>query len=248
MIEKLKGINKEREIKERESTSLEKLLEIGKKIVRKYAVKLPAHFQRFYDEFKLDKLDEPYEDIYQELKCRELKGIDFSKTDLQNLVLSFVNNNSDNYEAIILGLYTGNLLHMLTQRNKEQGKRTNIYINGYGNRFDYLFFYAKVGNNLIVENFKGNWICAFVGHREKRVNRVIGKDIIGSNSFHSSKIDHLVLINIDGFCTAECCSGNILYYYNCNYFNPTDLSYHWNKIQTKEALEEYQKISQKCYL
>jgi hypothetical protein len=149
MFKDLKGIEKEREEKEREH-NLEKLIETVEKTIIKYK--------------GIDYIKETncHNKIYA-----HLKDLQFDEADLKAYVQkqSFEECEDELVKKIIRGHITGCLLQLLTERNREKGKITRFYINGEGNKFDYLFYHASEVDDLIVDNFKGEEICSSVGAR-----------------------------------------------------------------------------------
>ncbi|MBT5022096.1 hypothetical protein HON01_04690 [Candidatus Woesearchaeota archaeon] len=101
-----------------------------------------------------------------------------------------------NLESFCNGMYTAFLVDKLTEINREKGKNTKIRINGGGKRFDFLFACARNIDELIIENFKGNCIGAYIGDVINFANKITitgceGNDIgsgIGS-------VDSLIIIN-----------------------------------------------------
>lgn len=169
LLENLKGIQKERDITVREKTGLEKLLDIESEIVREYSKRDTRHG---------DKINEAYLSIYKELKER-LKEVDYNEEDLKGLIYAKIDNEYDIKQSIALGLYTGSLLQLLTERNRQKGKRTIFYIDGKGSNFNYLFYFAKEVDNLTVENFSGEHICGEIGSYGGNAGVVLLKGIKG---------------------------------------------------------------------
>lgn len=63
----------------------------------------------------------------------------------------------------VIGLYSGALLEVLTQRQRERGEPTKFYMNGEGMRFDYLFANAQNIGDVTIDNFTGEYIgCAML--------------------------------------------------------------------------------------
>ena len=147
MFEDLKGIEKEREERKRKH-NLERLIEAGKKTIIKYKGI----------------------DYTKETNCHNkiydyLKDLQFDEADLKAYIQTQSLREYEDEEKIILGHITGCLLQILTEKNREKGKRTRFYINGEGNKFDYLFYHASEADDLIVDNFRGEEICTSVGAR-----------------------------------------------------------------------------------
>lgn len=173
MLENLKGIQKEREVKVRGKNSLEYLIEIGDWFIEEYAPLRPRE----------SPIKDSYLEIYTMLK-KLLEHVRYDQKDLETFILTKAGNyDYGDEEGKILGLYTGCLLSLLIERNKKKGEGTRFYINGRGNRFDYLLYCAKEIDELIIENFVGNGICKGIETDEGKNNLIVGKNIIGKNNF-----------------------------------------------------------------
>jgi len=195
----LEEIEEPRDAQAREETTLEKLLETGEILVRKYA----CEFKRFDDITNFDRY-EVYDQMYTELKEQLLKDVHFTDDDIKSYVMAKANNDNEWNESQALGAYTGALLQLFTERNRLQGKPTVFYINGNGIRFDYLFFYAREIERLIVENFIGDNICRSIGISSNGfTNQVIGINITGNYVLASigklrGSIEQIIGVGIKG--------------------------------------------------
>jgi len=92
-----------------------------------------------------------------------LADTDFKENDLKEFISARSGSIHEGDESIILGFYSGCLLHLLTERNRKKGQKTIFYVNGQGKRFDYLFYHAREVDEVIVDNFVGDYICGEVG-------------------------------------------------------------------------------------
>ena len=159
--------------------TLVKLQNIGDDVINRY---YPEVMAGKYNEFVEITSHSLYSDINEYLKGSDISyDLDYNEEDIAALVLSKCNSNYNNHQSMIFGLYTGNLLHILTERNRDIGKKTRIYINGNGSRFDYLFYKAREVDELVVENLRGHAICAGIGYMGN-VDRVFVSNIQGDNS------------------------------------------------------------------
>lgn len=160
MLEELKGINKEREEKGREKSTVEYLLETCNEVIQEYKTKITNNY---------NKMQEVYQAMYKKI---EKKLPEYNEKDLTSLIFTKANNEHDKKESTALGLYTGILLHILTKRNQKKGKKTQFYINGKGNKFDYLFYFAKEVDELTIESFTGDNICECIASYEGKANKI----------------------------------------------------------------------------
>ena len=176
MFEQLKGIEKGREEKIHTS-NLDCLLDVCDNLVREQRlITLPEREERTI---------ELYSKTYDLTKT-----IDFSEQDLKDLIFTKANKDYENQDARAIGAYTGILLQILNERKREEGKNARFYINGQGNNFNFLFYGAKDVGDLIVENFKGKYICNqlggfTIGQRPSNINIAAGIGLEGSNAFSS---------------------------------------------------------------
>jgi hypothetical protein len=142
ILKNLRGIERERETTQLEKCTLDSLLNKGNRIAARYK-------DRRIDE---DNVDEYYNKIYADLQA---ENIPFTQNDLINFIHACSNGDS----SVPLGLFTGCMLHDLTFRNKDVGKRTKMHIDGHGNRFDFLFLHCRQIDELVVENFNSWGLC-----------------------------------------------------------------------------------------
>src|SRR3989338_8008802 len=187
LLSDLSGIQEQRDIQVREQTLLEKLINIEQGIL--------LHVVRYIliDKFskRIDKLlnKQPNDDSEEFLESgmlssiysyltKELEPVEFSEKDLTEYILSRTNNYDR--DSLVCGVFSGFLLSLMTERNQAQGKRTRFYINGSGNSFDYLFAFARTVDELIVENFSGDYICTNIGSNGGVANQVVGLNLKGN--------------------------------------------------------------------
>lgn len=153
----------------------------------------------------------PYLALYNRLR-QELAEVDFNVDDLVNFILARIDreNNGSLWQIIshqrnespqfALGVYTGCLLHILTERNRSIGKPTNVYIDGKGAPFPFLFAFAKEFDEIVVENFKGDYICSFVGSFEGHGGTVVvtnceGNNLLDEAGMNKGVINNIILLN-----------------------------------------------------
>ena len=187
LLSDLSGIQEHRDIQVREQTLLEKLINIEQGIL--------LHVVRYIliDKFskRIDKLlnKQPNDDSEEFLESgmlssiysyltKELEPVEFSEKDLTEYILARTNNYDR--DSLVCGVFSGFLLSLMTERNQAQGKRTRFYINGSGNSFDYLFAFARTVDELIVENFSGDYICTNIGSNGGVANQVVGLNLKGN--------------------------------------------------------------------
>lgn len=194
MFDNLKGIEKEREEKERHDVSaVERLLELGDKYIRANINKAIPKTHEFYNK--------SYKKLRQELP-------EFNEQDLKSLIYARANQEYAYKEAKLLGLYTGILLQALTERNKAKGKRTRFHINGQGARFDRLFYHAREIDELIIDSFAGEDICSNIASHQGNANTILLNNIAGEDTAlyageNEGSIGTLIINNNKGDNTAH---------------------------------------------
>lgn len=196
----LKEIDDARDVHVRKQTTLEHLIVIGEELKTRFQslVNNSSNFSLIYDNVYTPAYD---------TALGLLANVSFQEDDIKEYVFSNLNRDDAISEKMILGMYTGFLLDILTRRNKSKdnakGKRTRIYINGHGSRFDYLFFFAKTIDELIVDNFRGDSICSFIGSYYGRTNSIALLNIIGDGTASNiasnhGKVEQVISINNNG--------------------------------------------------
>lgn len=212
IFDELDGIDEARKVQVREKTTLDKLLEVVFDIAEK---RRNAYSLSYFTHFDMNDLN--YIDIYKRMKEEELVDVTFTDEDLRNFILSMANHDLDINTAQCLGMLTGCLLQLLTERNAQEGKTTTFYINGNGNRFDYLFLCAKDVHNVIVEDFCGDYLGYGIGSYLGHANLVCGLNLKGNILFgavggkHGS-VRQLIGVTLEGHDALSCCGqsyGNI---------------------------------------
>lgn len=183
----LDGIDEERNVQARHETTIDKLLEVSSRIIPYFAQK--TQVTKFNPDYDLDYLLKGhYDELYIRLKEIELKDISFTEDDLRGFIFSNVNTDitgMDIRASQWLGIFTGCLLQLLNERNDKEGKRTSFYINGKGNKFDFLFLGAKKIHDVFVENFSGDYICSNIASHGGEADLVCGRNLKGSHLLSS---------------------------------------------------------------
>ncbi|MFC1697780.1 hypothetical protein ACFL1H_05580, partial [Nanoarchaeota archaeon] len=155
-----------------------------------------------------------YEDTFEP----SLNNIDFSNEDLNNFIytLSTIDIGS-NLEVV--GTYTGYLLRYWYEKQRDNNKNTDFYINGHGLKFNNLFQETKYAGNVIVDNFKGQHIFLNFAKEGKAGNVVLmncsgmaNGQLIGNEY---SKVRSVIALNNCGMQVAAACQ-NIDYYIAIN--------------------------------
>lgn len=178
IFDKFKGIREEREIAETRKGKLEFLIDTENEIIK-------AGLQEACINHAVQH------QFYLKLKDDLLKKTDFSENDLKGYILARTNFfEPESRKALLAGIYSGCLLQLLTERNNQKGKKTQLYVNGCGSRFDYLFAYAHKIDDVIIENFTGNNICDKLASHKGKANSVILKNITGLNICSEIAHDH----------------------------------------------------------
>ncbi|MBS3121573.1 hypothetical protein J4434_01675 [Candidatus Woesearchaeota archaeon] len=168
-------IDEPRNIKVRVTSALEKLLEIESKCLHQF--KFP--YKKIISNNDINCPQSIIKEIYFPLFLQLERKIDFDidEETINGFIFSNLFLDLDLVESSLLGVYTGALLHVLTKKNQQKGKRTILHIDGNGNAFPYLFSYAGLVDELIIQNFKGWGICQHIGCNGY-INRLVVTDIV----------------------------------------------------------------------
>jgi len=178
MFKDLKGIDKGREERIRKS-NLDLLLDrsdvLTDHIVRelKAAESLPDSEELF-----METLLKTYEHTK-----KELDDVRFTEDDLRSYLFATANQDQQEMKLLAYCLYTGNLLNILMERNKQENKKTRFYLNGLGEKMDGVFAFASKINEIYLENLAGGGICSAAGCFRGNANIMIAKNIKGSALF-----------------------------------------------------------------
>ena len=137
-----------------------------------------------------------------------LKDVNFDEDNLRDFILSRTNFDGTDKESLMLGCYSSVLFNMLYDKNKKENKPNCFYVNGGGNKFDYLFTAIPNSDVLIIENFSGDRILGTTVHKISKANIIICRDIVGSHlceSLGGGKLNLQMLIGENfkgkyGFC------------------------------------------------
>ncbi|MBT5022166.1 hypothetical protein HOK51_07725 [Candidatus Woesearchaeota archaeon] len=177
-LKKLQGI-KPKGVKAKDNSNLENLLNI---------------FDMNWSDFLKSRINLPRAHI-STTECLDLKRetktyypqINYSESDL----ISFIFSKSRPEDAIYseyVGMYTSALLEMLIESNKNEGKRTVLYLDGQGNDFPYLFYHLNDIDILILNNMSSFNLCYNFGFPGgKKINMLIGINIEDDQVFRNTK-------------------------------------------------------------
>src|SRR3989338_2429420 len=238
LLSGLETIDDARSVQTRPLTVLERLLDIGDKIVDKHSKEMPNN----YDASEIKLMDSFYTRLYLDVLQRT-RDINFDEQDIASFVRAKASHDLVGKQAQVLGIYSGCLAQLLTERNALQGKRTIIHLDGHiGDnlndrfRFDYLFYFARVLDTVILENFNGeeilayagsfggradtlvcsgingNYLLNFCGNYHGRLNKVIAINVaeceqtLSGCGAHSGQVLQIIEINIKGHSTLSSCA------------------------------------------
>ena len=163
-LKKLKGI-KPRGIKvDTCSSTNKKLLDIGVEVIDIFSKDSQFHIA--------DRDDNAYEYYYKSLTefLDDKIKFNFKESDLEFFIYANCNQDYSSAEYGLMGMFSGWLLSTLTKRNKQKNKPTTFYINGRGMTFNHLFLRANEIDELIVDNFRGDYLCNRLGHIDGNVD------------------------------------------------------------------------------
>lgn len=171
MTEKMLGELGGRKSRERRAGGGSPVIELGFEIMEKYS-------------------KGPSLTIEQEAEMRDLveqKDLDVTEGELKNVIRTFSENKGPYPQRKAIGVYTGILFGML--------KPEKFYVNGEGRRFDFLLRGAENIDELVVDNFRGDYIGEYnKGGNKIRVLNCKGEDALAG----SGSIKELHIINHTG--------------------------------------------------
>ncbi len=160
------GISAGRAHTKREDHLVEQLAQIGEETVQEYRSGIETYNHGAHWE------------TYQAL-ARKLILPTYTEDHLNQIISSYANRKEPEEMAIVRGLYTGVLASKLTRKNQQKGKRTRICLNGRGNYFPYLLYFAHTLDEVIVEDFTGDYILRFAGSYGGSVKNIALAHITG---------------------------------------------------------------------
>ncbi|MFC1697763.1 hypothetical protein ACFL1H_05495 [Nanoarchaeota archaeon] len=131
--------------------------------------------------------------IYDYMK-KEVKNLDFDEQDLKSFIYINYSKEYSLFEQSHLGIFSGILLEQLDQNE--------VYINGLNQFYNCLFKWTKNFNNLILDNFQGQFTFNNIGAEGKINNLIIanseldmGAEYLGGRG---GNIDTLLFLNCSG--------------------------------------------------
>lgn len=210
MLENLKEINSGRKIQAQAESTLEKLLDVETEVNKQYAGKVgEGVWKRVHDCIYLP--------LYRSLSATLP---DYTEQDLQSLLLAKVNYNyNDIAAAQVLGIYTGVLLHVLTERIEKEGKKAVFSFDLCGNRLDFLFHFAKRAGEVTVRNVKGIHLCSYIASYGGKAEKLM---------IEHTEVDHVAFWA--GSYKGQV--GTLLIQDNKGYFAASDVGSHRGKVET----------------
>lgn len=173
----LDGIAADRERTTLPASSLTTLLELCGAMVKRYT-------GRFDKSFGGPPSHELYQSMHAELTA-PLASLSLDEQLLQEFVLARAGADYDpmSEEARALGIFSGNLLHYLTLKNRAAGKETKIHIDLHSSTFHYLFWFAKEVDEVFIENASGNSILEYAASYGGRVGLIRGQNLAAARHF-----------------------------------------------------------------
>jgi len=151
-----------------EPDTIRALLRVGAEIVSDYS---PKFFSVL--------LKDQYANMHSEL-LGKLARMDYSEQDITQTILSTKPYQTED-DALAFGVYTSNLVHILTDRNEKKGKGTLIYV--CNSTHDSLFHSLKKADTVVLENCEGKFLMGCAGENGQ-INFIIGKNLKGDYIFH----------------------------------------------------------------
>lgn len=199
VFDALEGIEPARNVRVRQKTSLEKLLILADAFLQEPIDEVTAYIGvEYFGEILIEYSSKKYEQL-----SKQLADVPIDEATLEEFVFSMLNSDHSEDKGLALGVFTGILAQIVTERNQAQGKRTRIYINGNGNKFDYLFYGANNVDEIFLQNLRGNDICSYI----QNASRLVGVGLFGNSIFDecgdfrkekTKRVKEVVVIGVNG--------------------------------------------------
>ena len=178
-----------RQENERETSSLDRILEIEKKMIERY--KNNYSFRRHSGEHIL-----AYTDIKKTV-LTEIKDILITPELLQEYIVAR-ENVPQTKEEIIRGMYSAVLLEKICQKNKKE-----ITLDAHNKTWNFLFYYAHKVKNISLKNCVGDWILGYAGSQKGSIENIFLEHIIGNTTMkrigsYGGKADNITLCSSKG--------------------------------------------------
>jgi hypothetical protein len=125
--------------------------------------------------------------MYQDVRNDLLWRFDFWEDNLRDFITLKAGHSREKAEAISLGLYTGTLLRLLTEKGGSHGERVLFYMDGAGQVFDYLFLGAADVDQIVLENFSGQGIGSHISGKNNGRSLIALLDVSGDEALSSTR-------------------------------------------------------------
>lgn len=180
-----------REEVKRDSTALERLLEIGDRVVEQMRGTKMRALHGYPKIYELTATDLPV----------------FDADDLRSYIVTKGNREPDD-RSMALGFYTGVLLSRWTKRMEQEGKPAVFVMDGNGIRFDWLFGYARRMGEVALTNIEGESLlfraASYKGHADSiTVTNSRGGSIGKEIAYEAGNVRRLRFENIRGNATGQ---------------------------------------------
>jgi hypothetical protein len=154
-----------------------------------------------YDHYEGDAYADMLDDVRQ-----LFSNVQLTETDLQTYLLTdtWVTEAEDKNAR---ALFSATLLETLTEQHKAKHLPTRFYFNGQCKTFDSLFHAVRNIDELIVEQFQGNYLCSWIGVKG-RVNSLVMNNNKGWHAASHAgawggRIGSVIIMNQQGNCAAH---------------------------------------------
>lgn len=166
----LNGMGKEKEIR-KEREILWSLVDSKNKLINKYPSKINICQSMIFRR----------KEVLKELENDYLQGKEISEEDIKDFIFLHADIDADQSTRFDVGVFTGIMLDYYSNKKRQKGEKAIIHIDGKGSRMDHLFSAVSNIDELVVENFRGDFICSNIASDRGKVDTLIVKDIKGDN-------------------------------------------------------------------
>lgn len=180
MIKELKGINEEKRIKPYHEEGIDNLFKLEKSLKELPDIKLDLISVIFapINYYIKEASSEFFDKAVLALSSPLLDKLAYDESDLKSFI-HIKSGEQEHSESLVNGLITSCFLDHLTRKNRSNGKRTSLHIDGKGAIFSYLFFQCRNIDELVIENFKGYHIASEIACHKGKADLVVLKGIDG---------------------------------------------------------------------
>ncbi|MBT5022028.1 hypothetical protein HON01_04330, partial [Candidatus Woesearchaeota archaeon] len=128
-----------------------------------------------------DQLDVIYDSCLDQVRS-VINTPNFDQKHIIDFIHATSNNDFDKVSNELNGLFSGVLLQVLTEHYHKENAKASFCFDGDNIKFDCLFYRCRCVDELLIENFQGDFVGNKIGSSGGKVNILVGKNIKGYQS------------------------------------------------------------------